>query len=161
MSSALIVEGQHEQALRALLDSFNLFVKLQATLELDGTVGRLRSMRQEMGAEKFDALWKEITGQGIPDWLAEAGQTSEVSETSEVSVEQFIQQVITAARQKKPEEAEQFFNAASKMAADPNAPPEVRVLGKVLRAILAGEKSPDLSALPPELAALVRKALKE
>jgi len=94
------------------------------------------------------------------DLSVNAPQTSEVSETSEVSVEQFIQEAVSAARQKKPV-AEQFFNACGKMARDPNAPPEIRALGAVLQHILAGEKAPDLSALPPELAALVRKALKE
>jgi hypothetical protein len=39
------------------------------------------------------------------------------------------------------------------------APPEMHVLGSVLAAILTGERHPDLSALPPELASKIREHL--
>ena len=50
---------------------------------------------------------------------------------------------------------------ASRLAVNSAAPEEVRQLAKVLRNILAGNLHPDLSALPPELADLVRRALEE
>jgi hypothetical protein len=45
------------------------------------------------------------------------------------------------------------------MSSDPNAPPEIRALGGVLNRVLSGEREPDLSALPPELAQAVRGML--
>ena len=65
-----------------------------------------------------------------------------------------------AAKNKVPEAA-QFFDAVSKMAADPNLPAEIQSLGAVLRSILSGNLSPDLTPLPPELAQLITQALEE
>lgn len=45
------------------------------------------------------------------------------------------------------------------MAGDPNAPPEVRALGRALTLILVGETNPSLDGLPPELASAVRGLL--
>ncbi len=52
-----------------------------------------------------------------------------------------------------------LLDLTRQMAADSNAPAEVRALGEVLLAVLSGERSPDLSALPEELAAGVREML--
>ncbi|MCG3120538.1 MAG: hypothetical protein ALAOOOJD_03282 [bacterium] len=41
----------------------------------------------------------------------------------------------------------------------PEAPPEMHALGRVLAALLTGERHPDLSALPPELASKIREYL--
>jgi len=48
--------------------------------------------------------------------------------------------------------AEQLHAATRTLAADPNAPAEIRALGRALNAVLSGDRAPDLSALPPELA---------
>jgi hypothetical protein len=45
------------------------------------------------------------------------------------------------------------------LATDSAAPPEARALGRVLNHILSGERAPDLSALPPELADKIRALL--
>jgi hypothetical protein len=45
------------------------------------------------------------------------------------------------------------------MATQLNAPSGIRELGRVLNAILAGEREFDLSALPPQLADKVRDVL--
>jgi len=54
---------------------------------------------------------------------------------------------------------QQLWPATEQMARDPALPPEIRELGRVLNHILAGERNPDLSSLPPELAAAVREML--
>ena len=54
---------------------------------------------------------------------------------------------------------QKYFEAVSKMAADPEAPPAYQELGKVLQSILAGVTDPDLSQLPDEFAEIVREAL--
>jgi hypothetical protein len=73
-------------------------------------------------------------------------------------VRQFVQVVISAAKEKSAD-AEKYFENVSKMASDPNAPPEFQELGKVLRDYMAGVKNPDLSKLPEELAQVVREAI--
>ncbi len=75
-----------------------------------------------------------------------------------MTIDQFIMEAIRAARQKKPE-VQQYYEAAGKMASDPNAPAEFRNLGKVLQRIMLGDTKADLSALPPELAGIIKKAL--
>jgi tetratricopeptide (TPR) repeat protein len=92
---------------------------------------------------------------------AEGGMQNENEE--EVSqleqVEAFVMGVVRAHREKRPE-APQLFEAVSKMAVDPNAPPERRELGRVLQQYMSGIKNPDLSRLPKELAEVVEKALR-
>ena len=53
----------------------------------------------------------------------------------------------------------QLSQLTQQMAGDPNQPQEHRALGRVLTRILAGERQPDLSALPPELAQAVQEML--
>ncbi|MBC8450228.1 MAG: hypothetical protein H8D78_21050 [Chloroflexi bacterium] len=55
--------------------------------------------------------------------------------------------------------AEQLHGLTHTIATDPNAPPEFRALGRVLNAVLSGERAPDTSALPPEWADKVREML--
>jgi hypothetical protein len=43
-----------------------------------------------------------------------------------------------------------------KLAEDEEAPPDLQALGRVLHEILAGEREPDMSGLPPELTAVVQ-----
>jgi hypothetical protein len=53
----------------------------------------------------------------------------------------------------------QLFDAMRQLAGDPDAPPEMRALGKTLTLVLIGEKNPSLDALSPELASAVRGML--
>jgi hypothetical protein len=52
--------------------------------------------------------------------------------------------------------AEQLHALTRSLAADNDMPAEFRALGRVLSAVLSGERDPDLSALPTELAQAVR-----
>jgi hypothetical protein len=54
--------------------------------------------------------------------------------------------------------ATQLAPALEGLAGQEDAPPELRILGRVLLQLLAGETSPDLSGLPPELARAVGAA---
>ncbi|RJP54125.1 MAG: hypothetical protein C4583_03445 [Anaerolineaceae bacterium] len=75
-----------------------------------------------------------------------------------MSVDQFIARAIQSAREKRPD-AEGYFKSAQKMAADSSAPKELQELGKVLQRIMIGDKNPDLSSLPKELADLITNFL--
>jgi hypothetical protein len=82
-----------------------------------------------------------------------------------VKLDDFLAVIVQACRPDAPPGlGEQLYNATRSMATQANAPSGIRELGRVLNAILAGEREFDLSALPPELANKVRgvlEALKE
>jgi hypothetical protein len=56
---------------------------------------------------------------------------------------------------------EQLQNATQGMIIQADNPPELKQLGRVLQAILAGDRSPDLLTLDPQLIAPVRQILDE
>ena len=77
-----------------------------------------------------------------------------------VRLDDFLNMVVQACRPNAPPGlAEQLDHATRGMATQPNAPSGIRELGRVLNAILAGERDFDLSALPSELADKVRGVL--
>jgi hypothetical protein len=55
--------------------------------------------------------------------------------------------------------AEQLHALTRGISTDASMPDDIRALGRVLNAILSGERAPDLSALPPALAEAVRGML--
>ena len=77
-----------------------------------------------------------------------------------LSVEQWIDLCVAASRQGG-EQAAKLFEQCSQMARDAQLPAEIRALAGVLRRLLSGDPSPDLSALPPALAGRVRQALND
>jgi len=52
-----------------------------------------------------------------------------------------------------------LFRQLRRLASLPEAPPEERLLGEILSRVLMGDRNPDLSALPPELAQEVQAML--
>ena len=98
--------------------------------------------------------------------VSETGPISPAAEQSaaENSANEFFNSllngVVTVARGEGPPELGVQLHAVTRgLAMDPNAPPELQGLGRVLNAILSGERQPDLSGLPPNLAAAVRQVL--
>ncbi len=75
-----------------------------------------------------------------------------------ITLEQLLGYVAQACRGNA-ELGEQLWPLVQTLAADEDQPPETRALGQVLRLILAGERQPDLSALPPELAQAIQEML--
>jgi len=73
-----------------------------------------------------------------------------------MTAEQFIAGAIQSARERRPE-AEQYFQAAQKMAADSNAPKELQALGRVLQRVMLGDTNVELSSLPREWAEAIAK----
>ncbi len=77
-----------------------------------------------------------------------------------VSLDDFLARIVEACRPGAPTGlGEQLYNATRGMATQPNAPANMRELGRILNAILSGDRAPDLSALPPDLADRVRRML--
>jgi hypothetical protein len=88
------------------------------------------------------------------------GQEADDDDGDMVRLDDFLDMVIQACRPDAPPGlAEQLCSATRGMATLLNAPSGIRELGRVLNAILAGEREFDLSALPPQLADKVRDVL--
>ena len=79
-----------------------------------------------------------------------------------VTLDDFLSMIVMACQPDAPEGlAEQLLGATRGMAAQPNVPTGMRELGRVLNAVLSGERNPDLADLPPDLAGKVRKLLEQ
>ena len=112
-------------------------------------------MRNTIGGNEFDSLWKQVTDSPLPEWLSESPQQQQG-----VTAEQFIAGAIQSAREKRPE-AEEYFKSAQKLAADSSVPAEMRELGRVLQRIMIGDRNVDLSSLLREWAEAVKKTVHE
>ncbi|MEW6285485.1 MAG: tetratricopeptide repeat protein, partial [Chloroflexota bacterium] len=150
-------KGEIQQAVSAwvtvyvIAKQINEFQALQALSKLAPQLG------MPAGLEGWEMLAKRMKDEGGRLVLSEAeGMNGGESELEKIR--EFVQGLAQAHRKKSPE-AQKYFEAVSKMAADPNAPPHYRELGKVLQKYMGGVKNPDLSGLPGEIAAIVQKAL--
>jgi hypothetical protein len=77
-----------------------------------------------------------------------------------VTLDDFLSMIVAACQADAPDGlAEQLIGATRGMAAQPTAPAGMRELGRVLNAILSGERNPDLADLPPDLADKVQGVL--
>lgn len=77
-----------------------------------------------------------------------------------ISLQDFLGVVADACKPAAPAEMrEQLLGATRGMVMQVNNPPELRELGRVLTAILLGERNPNLLALDPQLIGLVREML--
>ena len=101
-----------------------------------------------------------LRGLGID--VPTAGLEEEDDGGDMVSLDDFLGMIVVACQPGAPREMhEQLFDATRGMATQPNAPAGLRELGRVLNAILNGEREMDLSALPLELAEKARGVLEE
>jgi tetratricopeptide (TPR) repeat protein len=144
----------HKNAITSELAALMMLVRSNIEVQAQqDMISTLFNWRQELGVEKFDALWKEEIGQPIPEWLSQPAQ-----QKKGMTVEQFIAGAIQSAREKRPE-AEGYFKESQRLAIDSNSPAELQSLGKVLQRIMIGDKNVDLSALTDELREMVEQAL--
>jgi tetratricopeptide (TPR) repeat protein len=165
MGVVLLQMGQLRPALEAFLESFLTLQNMGAAPDARAVAGWLIRFRREVGREQFDPLWHDVTaGAPRPDWLsadaptpaAAAGRGESAAEGEGLSLEAWVQASVQAARQRSAQAGE-WFGLAQRVAASRQYPPEIQALAQVLQRILLGESEVDLSALPEELAALVRR----
>lgn len=154
MSEIDALEMNYREALEKLLSAMNTIARIGANSLVESFANNIKALQSMMGFNEFEVLWKELTGQALPEWLSQTYQ-----EEQYMTAEQFIARAIQAAREKRPE-AEEYFKYAQKMAADTSAPKEVQELGKVIQGVMLGDKNVDLSGLPDEFAEAIRTALK-
>ncbi len=73
------------------------------------------------------------------------------------SSDDLLKFVVIACQPNAPPQLVEQMHGLAQSLQSPEALPEMHALGRVLAAILTGERHPDLSALPPELASKIRE----
>jgi tetratricopeptide (TPR) repeat protein len=154
LGKLLTDKKEHRRAIMAFVESIQNLSSIDARADKQMVTESIVIVRQKIGIEYFDPVWKEITKSPLPEWLSQSPQQEQG-----LTAEQFITGALQSAREKRPE-AEKFFYSAQKIAADSSAPAEARELGRVLSRIMAGDTKVDLSGLPAKLADAVRNAIK-
>ncbi len=80
-------------------------------------------------------------------------------EAQSITIDDLLKFVALACQpNSSPQLAEQMHGLAQSLQS-PEAPPEMHALGRALAALLTGERHPDLSALPTELASKIQEHL--
>lgn len=93
---------------------------------------------------------------GVPRLLEPEGEGAD----QETSLDDLFTLVAQVARQDAPPGLrEELYVILHRLARDPQAPEDLRALCRVLDRVLAGERDPDLSDLPPDLAERARRML--
>jgi tetratricopeptide (TPR) repeat protein len=68
---ALWAQGKRGEAIASLWSGLELLMRLGIEPQTrQAMASDLARWRGELGAEAFDRLWRQVTGQPVPDWLA-------------------------------------------------------------------------------------------
>jgi tetratricopeptide (TPR) repeat protein len=71
MGQALWAQGKRGEAIASLWSGLELLMRLGIEPQTwQAMASDLARWRGELGAEAFDRLWRQVTGQPVPDWLA-------------------------------------------------------------------------------------------
>lgn len=71
LGQLLVAREEYERAIMALVESLQTLLSIGTRAEAQQVAEIITSVRQNIGIEKFDDIWKEITNQSIPDWLSQ------------------------------------------------------------------------------------------
>jgi len=72
MIPTLIAVGNHTRALENNLLALYYFADKELESAVNVAIGSLRSLKTQIGAEAFAALWESVVGKPQPDWLQDA-----------------------------------------------------------------------------------------
>jgi|CXWL01.1.fsa_nt_gi tetratricopeptide (TPR) repeat protein len=61
--------GNYRSSLEKLLFAMSTAINMNAKLDVENFAEYMRALQSMMGFSKFEILWKELTGQSLPDWL--------------------------------------------------------------------------------------------
>lgn len=140
--------GQAEEARPFLARAFLLFDQLG----LPDAANIARALIQACGSvEAANAYLAQVQ-------QAESAQGAAAAQEQDFSLEQLLADVARACRGDTAL-AQRLFRLTRHIGSDPNVPGSVRNLGLVLTLILSGERRPDLSGLPEEIAGAVQGML--
>ncbi len=142
-----ILAGERDTALLAGLDETDTLI-----------AGNVLRGLGVAGLEGLPGLEKEreIEQEGEPEPEREGDE----GERANAFLNSLLAGVVMVARGEGPPELGVQIHAVTRgLATDTNAGPELQALGRALNAILSGDRDPDLSDLPPPLAAAVQQVL--
>jgi tetratricopeptide (TPR) repeat protein len=109
------------------------------------------------GLDDTDAI---IAGNVLQALGVEISASPPAEEAQGMTLDDLLDLVAQACRPDAPAGlAEQLHALTRNISTDASMPDDIRALGRALNAVLSGERAPDLSALPPELADAVRELL--
>ena len=91
----------------------------------------------------------------MPDHLPTPGETQAADGLPLETLLEYVQRAVNGDRRL----LVQLFREMQRLAHHPTAPPEERALGEVLSLVLMGERRPDLSALPVDMALEIEQML--
>ncbi|MCG3155988.1 MAG: Photosystem I assembly protein Ycf3 [bacterium] len=97
----------------------------------------------------------------MPTGEATAQQEESEDEAQGITLDDLFKFVALACQPNVPPQLIEQMHGLAQSLQSPEAPPEMHAFGRVLTALLSGERHPDLSALPPELASKIREYLKQ
>jgi tetratricopeptide (TPR) repeat protein len=144
--------NQMQEAVSAWVTAYLIAKQINLAQVLQALANLAPSLGLPAGLDGWEGLAQRIQN----------GEKIEFEEKEEVSqleqVRRFVSGLAQAVREKS-EDAQKYFESVSKMAVDPQAPPEYQELGKVLREYMAGVKNPDLSRLPQEWGEVIKDEL--
>lgn len=69
----LFKKKRYAEALKMLLSALDIYIQLQAKSDTQELISLLKNFRQINGADKFQKIWQEVTGnEQIPEWLTQS-----------------------------------------------------------------------------------------
>ncbi len=120
----------------------------------------IEQLRGEINSHGYSSSSAAILAQlsGAAPAPAPAAQAQQNQDEPEgITLEQLFEYVAQACRPDAPAGlAARLHALTQQIATDASAPAEIRALGRALNAVLSGDRAPDLSALPTELADAMR-----
>jgi ATP/maltotriose-dependent transcriptional regulator MalT len=149
------IHMQNNQVKEAVNAWVTVYV-LAKQMNLAQALQALASLAPQLGLPEGLAGWENLAQRIQSGEQLEFGKKEEVSELEQIR--RFMAGLAIAVKEKTPE-AEKYFEAVSKMAVDPNAAPHYQELGKVLQKYMSGVRSLDTSALPAEIAKIIKEEL--
>ena len=149
------IHAQNKQMQEAVNAWVNVYI-IAKPMGLANVLQALSQLAPQLGLPEGLAGWEQLAQRAQS--AAGKGDGNEQSELEQIK--QFVHGLAQAVRAKN-DDAQKYFESVSKMAVDPEAPPELRELGKVLQKYMSGINPPDLSALPEELAKIIKEELEK
>ena len=64
------MQKNYRESLNKLLSAMNIAKKNGTNLDKESFAGNMKKLQSMMGLIEFEILWKELTGQPLPEWLA-------------------------------------------------------------------------------------------
>ncbi|NUM64821.1 hypothetical protein HUU39_06045, partial [candidate division KSB1 bacterium] len=143
----------------------NLVAAIRRMLAGENDFDKLRTELDHQDAYIVRRILAALSGEpapserAMPTGEATAQQEESEDEAQGITLDDLLKFVALACQPNAPPQLVEQMRDLAQSLQSPKAPPEMHALGRVLAALLSGERNPELSALPPELASKIREHL--